>query len=204
MADGITLYGSSDSGNCLKCKWVAERLDVPVRWIEINTFSGETRTPEFLAINPAGQVPVAILADGRMLAQSNAIMLHLAEQSELAPNDAYDRAKMFEWLFWEQYSHEPAIAVRIARKHFLKQRDEELDPALMTRGKAALARMENQLRDTPYLVGAALTLADIALVAYTRYAHRGGFELADYPAVRDWVERVEGELGLESALASGA
>jgi glutathione S-transferase len=139
-----------------------------------------------------------------MLAQSNAIMLHLAEQSELTPNDAYDRAKMFEWLFWEQYSHEPAIAVRIARKHFLKQRDEELDPALMTRGKAALARMETQLRDTPYLVGAALTLADIALVAYTRYAHRGGFELADYPAVRDWVERVEGELGLESALASGA
>lgn len=204
MADGITLYGSSDSGNCLKCKWVAERLDVPVRWIEINTFSGETRTPEFLAINPAGQVPVAILADGRMLAQSNAIMLHLAEQSELAPNGAYDRAKMFEWLFWEQYSHEPAIAVRIARKHFLKQRDEELDPALMTRGKAALARMETQLRNTPYLVGAALTLADIALVAYTRYAHRGGFELADYPAVRDWVGRVEGELGLESALASGA
>jgi glutathione S-transferase len=204
MADGITLYGSSDSGNCLKCKWVAERFDLPERWIEINTFSGETRTPEFLAINPAGQVPVAILADGRMLAQSNAIMLHLAEQSELTPNDAYDRAKMFEWLFWEQYSHEPAIAVRIARKHFLKQRDEELDPALMTRGKAALARMENQLRDTPYLVGAALTLADIALVAYTRYAHRGGFELADYPAVRDWVERVEGELGLESALASGA
>jgi glutathione S-transferase len=203
MTDGITLYGSSDSGNCLKCKWVAERLDVPLRWIETNAFTGETRTPEFLAINPAGQVPVAILADGRMLAQSNAIMLHLAERSELTPNDAYDRAKMFEWLFWEQYSHEPAIAVRIARKHFLKQRDEELDPALMTKGKAALARMETQLRNTPYLVGAALTLADIALVAYTRNAHRGGFQLADYPAVRDWVERVEGELGLESALASG-
>ena len=204
MADGITLYGSSDSGNCLKCKWVAARLGVPVRWIEINTITGETRTPEFLAINPSGQVPVAILADGRMLAQSNAIMLHLAERSELAPSDAYDRAKMFEWLFWEQYSHEPAIAGRIARKHFLKQRDEDLDPVLIIKGKAALARMETQLRNTPYLVGAALTLADIALVAYTRYAHRGGFELADYPAVRDWVQRVEGELGLESALASGA
>jgi glutathione S-transferase len=204
MADVVTLYGSSDSGNCLKGKWVAERLGVPVEWIETNTFAGETRTPEFLAINPAGQVPVAILADGRMLAQSNAIMLYLAEGADLVPREPYERAKMFEWLFWEQYSHEPAIAVRIARKHFLKQRDEDLDPALLTKGKAALARMETELRNTPYLVGEAFTLADIALVAYTRYAHRGGFELADYPSVRDWVVRVERELGLESALPSGA
>ncbi len=204
MADIITLYGSSDSGNCLKCKWVAERLGVAAKWIEINTFNGETRTAEFLAINPAGQVPVTILADGRMLAQSNAIMLYLAENTDLVPRDAYDRAKMFEWLFWEQYSHEPAIAVRIARKHFLKQRDEELDPALLTKGNAALARLETQLGKTPYLIGDALTLADIALVAYTRYAHRGGFDLAHYPSVRDWVGRVEGELGLESALPSGA
>ncbi|MGH6949980.1 MAG: glutathione S-transferase family protein [Vitreimonas sp.] len=203
MAAGITLYGSSDSGNCLKAKWVAARLGIPVRWIETDTFGGETRTPEFLAINPAGQVPVVILADGRMLAQSNAIMLHLAEASELVPRDAYERAKMFEWLFWEQYSHEPAIAVRIARKHFLKQRDEELDPALLTKGKAALARMETQLSESPYLVGGVLTLADVALVAYTRYAHRGGFDLADYPGVKRWVADVERDLGLESVLPSG-
>lgn len=200
MAGPIKLYGSSNSGNCLKGKWVAERMGVPVEWVEIDTFAGETRTADFLAINPAGQVPVAILSDGRMLAQSNAIMLHLAEGGDLIPRDAYERAKMFEWLFWEQYTHEPAIAVRIARKHFLKQRDDELDPALLTKGNAALTRMELQLQGAPYLIGDALTLADVALVAYTRYAHRGGFDLAHYPSVKVWVRRVETELGLESAL----
>ncbi len=196
----ITLYGSSDSGNCLKPKWVAQKLGISVHWIETSSFDGSTRTPEFLALNPAGQVPLAVLADGRKLAQSNAIMLHLAEGSAFVPKDSYDRARMFEWLFWEQYSHEPAIAVRIARKYFLKQRDEDLDPALLTKGNAALVRMELQLRQTPYLVGDAMTLADVALVAYTRYAHRGGFDLREYPAVRDWVARVEGGLGIETAL----
>lgn len=138
----IKLYGSSDSGNCLKPKWVAERLGVEVEWIETSAFDGSTRKPEFLAINPAGQVPVAILPDGRTLAQSNAIMLYLAADSDLVPRDAYERASMFEWLFWEQYSHEPAIAVRIARRHYLGQRDEELDPTLLTKGNAALARLE--------------------------------------------------------------
>jgi glutathione S-transferase len=202
MTGAITLYGSSDSGNCLKPKWVAQRMGVPVQWIETNTFDGSTRTPDFLAINPAGQVPVAILADGRMLAQSNAIMLHLAEGSDLIPRDTYERAKMFEWLFWEQYSHEPAVAVRIARKHFLGKRDDELDPALLTKGNAALARMEQQLKLTPFLVGQALTLADIALVAYTRKAHLGGFRLEDYPSVMEWVARVEQLLGIENPLAA--
>ena len=194
----IKLYGSSNSGNCLKVKWIAARLGVELEWIEIDTFSGATRTPEFLALNPAGQAPLAILPDGRTLAQSNAIMLYLAEHTDLVPTDSYDRARMFEWLFWEQYSHEPAIAVRIARKHYLGQSDAELDPALLTKGKAALARMEQQLSQTPYLVGSSLTLADVALVAYTRAAHRGGFDLGDYPAVKAWVGKIEGELGLES------
>jgi glutathione S-transferase len=181
--------------------WTAERLDVAFEWIEINSLVGETRTPEFLALNPAGQVPVVSLADGRMLAQSNAIMLHLAEGSDLVPENAFDRAKMFEWLFWEQYSHEPAIAVRIARKFFVGQTEAELDPALLPKGKAALARMEAQLVQTPFLVGSVVTLADIALVAYTRAAHRGGFDLNDYPGVKDWVTRIEGELGLEPLAA---
>jgi glutathione S-transferase len=192
----ITLYGSSDSGNCLKPKWVGERLGAPVEWIEVNSFDGSTRTPEFLAINPAGQVPVAALSDGRILAQSNAIMLYLAEGSDLIPRDAYLRAKMLEWMFWEQYSHEPYIAVRIARLHYLKQRAEELDPALMTKGEAALARMELQLKQTPYLIGDELSLADIALVAYTRKAHMGGFDLSRFPAVQGWVRRVEKGLNL--------
>jgi glutathione S-transferase len=190
----MKLYGSSNSGNCLKTRWVAELMELPFEWIEIDTFSGETRTAEFLSINPAGQVPVAVLDDGRMLAQSNAIMLHLADGSALVPRDAYDRAKMFEWLFWEQYSHEPAIAVRIARRHFLRTPDEQLDPALLAKGHAALARMEEQLAETHFLVGASLTLADIALFAYTRNAHLGGYDLASYPAVNAWLSRVVGEL----------
>ncbi len=197
----MKLYGSSDSGNCLKVKWVAARVGAPVEWIETNTFTGETRTPEFLKINPAGQVPVAVLDDGRVLAQSNALMLHLAEGTDLIPHDAYDRAKMFEWLFWEQYSHEPTIAVRIARLHYLRMREDELDPALKTKGEAALARMELQLKRPPYLVGSALSLADIALVAYTRKAHLGGFDLAAYPSVQGWIARVERDLGLDSLVA---
>jgi glutathione S-transferase len=197
VAGKLKLYGSSNSGNCLKAKWVAQLLGVPFEWIEIDSFTGETRTPEFLALNPAGQVPLAVLADGRALAQSNAIMLHLAEGSRLIPADGYDRAKMYEWLFWEQYSHEPAIAVRIARLYFLRTPEAALDPALLTKGNAALARMEVRLTCARYLVGEALTLADIALVAYTRAAHRGGFQLSVFPATGAWILRVEADLGLE-------
>lgn len=196
----MKLYGSSVSGNCLKPKWVLDRLGVAYEWIETDSFDGSTRTPEFLALNPAGQVPVLIFEDGRILAQSNAIMLHFAEGGDLIPRDCYDRAKMFEWLFWEQYSHEPQIAVRIARKHYLGKSDDELDPSLLTKGNAALARMEMQLRQTPFLVGDAPSLADVALVAYTRKAHLGGFKLEDYPSVRRWVAQVEAVLGIESAL----
>jgi glutathione S-transferase len=196
----LKLYGSSNSGNCLKPKWILDRLGIGYEWIETDSFDGSTRTPEFLALNPAGQVPIVILEDGRLLAQSNAMMVHFAEGSDLIPSDAYDRAKMFEWLFWEQYSHEPQIAVRIARKHFLGKRDDELDPSLLTKGHAALARMELQLKQTPFFVGDALSLADVALVAYTRRAHLGGFDLKDYPAVRGWVVRVEELLGIGSAL----
>jgi len=199
MSEAFTLYGSSSSGNSLKPKWVADKLGIPFRWIEVNTFNGETRTPGFLKLNPAGQAPVIVFADGRTLAQSNAIMLHLAEGSTLVPADAFERAKMFEWMFWEQYSHEPTIAVRIARRHYLGISDSELDPALLTKGNAALARLELQLSQSLYLVGQALTLADVALVAYTRVAHRGGFDLNQFPAVKAWVVRVEGDLGLQPA-----
>ncbi len=200
----LKLYGSSISGNCLKPRWVMDRLGVAYDWIETDSFDGSTRTPAFLAINPAGQVPVLVLEDGRTLAQSNAMMLHFAEGSDLIPKDAFARAKMFEWLFWEQYSHEPQIAVRIARKHYLGKCEDELEPSLLSKGNAALARMELQLNATPFLVGDTLSLADIALVAYTRKADLGGFNLRDYPAVRGWVARVEELLGLESALSSNS
>ena len=195
----MTIYGDSVSGNCLKGKWVAELLALPFEWRETSVVDKATRTPEFLALNPAGQVPVLVLDDGRILAQSNAIMLHLAEGSRLIPKDSYARAKMYEWLFWEQYSHEPNIASRRFLVAYLKQ---EPPAHMLPKGEAALARMQLQLKETPYLVGEALSLADIALVAYTRVAHEGGFDLAKYPAVQAWIARVERDLGLKPAIAA--
>ncbi len=195
----LTVYGDSISGNCLKVKWVAERLAIPFRWIETDVLKAETRKPDFLALNPAGQVPLAILEDGRPLAQSNGIMLHLAEGSDLIPADPYERAKMFEWLFWEQYSHEPYVAVARFQMAYLGKPASDLDPKLVERGKAALQRLEDALEGQDFLVGPRLTLADIALVAYTRVAHEGGFDLADYPAVKAWVARVEAALGIDPA-----
>ncbi|MGZ3275665.1 MAG: glutathione S-transferase family protein [Caulobacteraceae bacterium] len=193
----LQIYGDRVSGNCLKVKWTAERLGVPYRWIQTDVLKAETRTPEFLAMNPAGQVPLVVLEDGRPLAQSNAIILHLAEGSDLIPKDAYDRGRMLEWLFWEQYSHEPYVAVARFHRLLLGKPASEIEPRLMERGNGALARLERQLGETPFLVGEALTLADVALVAYTRVAHEGGFDLDDYPAVKAWVARVEAELGID-------
>ena len=186
----MRIFGDSISGNCLKVKWVADRLGLKYEWIEIDILAGESRTPEFLALNPAGQVPMVVLDDGRPLAQSNAIILHLAEGSDLIPIDAYQRAKMLEWMFWEQYSHEPYVAVARFQVHQGKAVG-DLEPRIVERGKAALQRLEDGLSASPFLVGEALSLADVALVAYTRVAHEGGFDLADYPRVRAWVGRVE-------------
>ncbi|MDP3175524.1 MAG: glutathione S-transferase family protein [Phenylobacterium sp.] len=193
----MKVYGDSISGNCLKVKWTADRLRIPYDWIEVDFQKGTTRTPEFLALNPAGQVPLVILDDGRPLAQSNAIIVHLAEGSELIPADAYDRAKMFEWLFWEQYSHEPYIAVARFQVRYLGRAVSELEPRIVERGRAALARLELAAAFSPFLVGAAVTLADVSLVAYTRWADHGGFELSDYPGVQGWIGRVEQAMGIE-------
>tara|TARA_R100001163_G_C5035596_1_gene174855 strand:+ start:203 stop:814 length:612 start_codon:yes stop_codon:yes gene_type:complete len=195
----ITLYGASSSGNCLKTRWIADLMGVDYDWREMDVFAGDTRTEDFLALNPAGQVPCMVREDGRVLAQSNAIMLYLAEGSSLIPEDTFDRAKMMEWMFWEQYSHEPAIAVRRAQLKFMNIPEAEIDPMLMQKGRRALGVMELRLMARDFIVGERMTLADVALVAYTRVAHEGGFDLADFPAVRSWVHRVERELGLEPA-----
>lgn len=195
----LQLYGDSISGNCLKPKWTADLLGLPYDWRETRVMAGETRAPAFLALNPWGQVPLAVLADGRRLAQSNAIMLHLAEGSRLVPADAYARAKMYEWLFWEQYSHETTIAVRRFRVAYMKQKESEIDPALLSRGTAALQYMDAHLADRSYFAGDALSCADIALVAYTRWAPEGGFDLAPLGRVRAWIARVENDLGLAPA-----
>ncbi len=197
----LTLYGNCESGNCLKPRWVADVLGVEYDWVEVDIFAGEAGTEEFLAVNPAGQVPLARWPDGRVLPQSNAIMLHLAEAagSALIPTDPFQRAQMMSWLFWEQYSHEPYIAVRRSKLKFQNIAEGDLDPNLLARGRRALGVMELQLQFSDWLVGQSMTLADIALVAYTRVAHEGGFDLDEFPAVQRWVARVERELGIGHA-----
>jgi glutathione S-transferase len=192
----MKIYGDSKSGNCLKVKWVADFLGLSSDWIETDIMVGESRTAEFLELNPAGQVPTVILPDGRPLAQSNAIILHLAEGSVLVPSDPYDRAKMLEWLFWEQYSHEPYVAVARFQVKYQGKPVADLEPRLVERGDGALQRMEDGLGATGFLVGAEASLADVALVAYTRMAGDGGFDLARYPKVQAWIRRVEQALNI--------
>ncbi len=195
----MRIYGDSNSGNCLKVRWVCDKLALPYRWIEIDTRKGETRTPQFLEMNGAGQVPTVAFDDGRTLAQSNAIIRYLARDSALIPRDAFAAAKMDEWLFWEQYSHEPYIAVCRFQMVYLGKPASDLDPDKIKRGYAALARIEQQLALTRFLVGDALSLADIALLAYTRLAHEGSFHLDGYAAVRRWIGEAETVLGLPAA-----
>lgn len=196
MDDAMLIYGDLNSGNCLKVKWVCDALSLPYQWIAVDTLKGETRTPEFLALNPAGQVPVVALGDGRALAQSNAIIRYLARGSDLIPDDPHAAAKMDEWLFWEQYSHEPYIAVCRYQMVYLGRPASELDPDRVKRGHAALTLMERHLAGSRYLVGECCTLADVALLAYTRLAPEGGFALRDYPAVVRWISDAERALGL--------
>jgi glutathione S-transferase len=192
----MEIYGDDRSGNCLKVRWTAVRLNLSFVWHEVLALTGQTEIPEFRALNPFGQVPVVRFDDGRTLAQSNAIILYLAEGSALIPTDAFDRAKMYEWLFWEQYSHEPVIAVRRAKVHLLGHTDNEIDPSLLPRGQVILTRMEEHLRGRNWFVGSSFTLADMALLPYTRFADQGGFELHRYPALQTWISRCEELLGL--------
>lgn len=187
----LTVYGDSRSGNCLKVRWLLDRLGRAYDWLETDIMTGVTRMPDFLALNPAGQVPLVVLEDRRTLAQSNAILVHFGEGTDLIPAKAYDRARMFEWLFWEQYSHEPYVAVARFRMTYEGLPREALEPRLVERGNAALDRMEQALASSSFLVGDTLTLADIALVAYTRVAHEGGFDLYGRPNLRAWIARVE-------------
>jgi glutathione S-transferase len=185
----MKIHGDLNSGNCLKVKWVCDRLALPYAWVGIDTLKRETRTTQFLKLNSAGQVPTVEFDDGRVLAESNAIIRYLARGSDLIPADAFAAAKMDEWLFWEQYSHEFQMV-------YLGKPASDLDPDKIKRGYAALARMEHQLALTPFLVGDTLSLADVSLLAYTRLAHEGGFHLDGYAAVRRWIGEAERSLGL--------
>ena len=189
----MKIYGDHRSGNCYKLELLCALLDLDYEWQSVDIMRGDTRTPEFLARNPNAKVPLLELSDGRCLAESNAILLFLAEGSRLVPTESFSRARMFQWLFFEQYSHEPYIAVArfIALYLGLPQERQAEYQSKQAGGYKALDVMETQLRDSPYLVADEPSLADIALYAYTHVAADGGFELTGYPAITAWLRRIE-------------
>jgi glutathione S-transferase len=196
----MRLYGDLGSGNCLKVKYTADRLGLPYTWVPIDIMKGETRTPEFLARFPFGRIPAVELDDGRRLAESNAILRYLARGSALLPDDAFTQANIDGLLFWEQYSHEPYVATTRYHIVYLKRSLAQREAWRVERGEAALDTMDRRLlAGRSWLVGETMTIADIALLPYTRLAHEGGFDLSSRPNVRSWIGRCEGALGLEPA-----
>ena len=188
----FTVYGMASSGNCYKVRLALEQLELPFRWVEVDSSRGETRSTDFLRRNPNGQVPTLELEDGSHLPESNAILAYLAEGSPLMPAGHLERARVLQWMFFEQYSHEPYVAVARFILRYLppdSPRRAEL-PRLHERGYRALGVMEQHLAREPYFAAGRYTVADIALYAYTHCAPVGGFDLARYPAVRAWLGRV--------------
>ena len=191
----FTVYGMADSGNCYKVKLALEQLGKPYRWVEVDSTRGETRSKEFLARNPNGKVPTLQLEDGSYLPESNAILYYLAEGTPLLPADKLGRARALQWMFFEQYSHEPYLAVARAILRFEpadSPRRGEL-PRLLERGARALSVMERHLETEPFLVDARYSIADIALYAYTHCAADGGFDMKKYPAINAWLDRVRSQ-----------
>ena len=188
----LKLYEMADSGNCYKVRLLLHQLAIDYERIGIDILKGESRTREFLELNPNGKVPLLVFSDGRPLAESNAMLIHLAHGTPLLPEDPYDRAIATQWLFFEQYSHEPFIATNRFWRHILREPDNYAAQiqANEPRGYQALDVMENNLADRPFFAGASYSIADIGLYAYTHVAGEGGFDLGGYANVRAWLERV--------------
>ena len=193
----MKIFGDVISGNCLKVKYTADYLGIPYEWVPIDILKQQAKTAEFLSLNPTGQVPVIELDDGRTLSQSNAIIQYLAAGSQLLPEDAFECAKVNELLFWEQYSHEPYVAVCRFVMRYQGKRAEERELWRVERGEAALNYMESWLMDRDWFVSGRMSIADIALLAYTRLAHEGGFDLSERPRVVAWIDRSVAELSIQ-------
>lgn len=186
------VYGDAFSGNCYKVKLLLTQLDQPFTWVPIDIMQGESRTPEFLAKNANGKIPLLEYKPGHYLSESNAILCYLADGSEFWPSERLLRAQALQWLFFEQYSHEPYIATSRYIMRYLG-RPSDMEGALeekRPRGYAALDVMEQHLHAHDFFVGGRYSIADIGLYAYTHVAHEGGFDLALYPATRAWLTRV--------------
>ncbi|WP_286235668.1 glutathione S-transferase family protein [Thalassotalea sediminis] len=189
----MKIYGDIQSGNCYKIKLLCSLLGVEHEWIHVDIMAGDTTKSEFLKKNPSGKIPLLELEDGRCLSESNAILNYLSVGSELLPSDIFKLAKVQQWQFFEQYSHEPYIAVARFIAKYLGLPDERKAEyeAKQSGGHKALAVMENQLSTSPYLAGDSLTTADISLYGYTHVAHEGGFDLKAYPSVLAWIDRIQ-------------
>lgn len=190
----MRLYQMQDSGNCYKIRLLAHLLELPLELIDIDILKGESRTEDFLTKNPNGRVPVLELDDGKFLAESNAIITYLAENTPYWPEDRFTRAQVLQWMFFEQYSHEPYIAVARFWKSISPVFPPEMQvrqPEWDQRGNAALEVMERHLTGRSYFVDGHPTVADIALFAYTHVAHEGGFDLTRYPNISLWIERIK-------------
>jgi glutathione S-transferase len=196
MADpqGLVLHQMRMSGNCYKVRLAAHQLGIPLTLRDYPLHGGETRTPEFLAGNPNGRVPMLEYPDGRVLPESGAILFHLSEGTPLQPTDPWHRAQMLQWMFFEQYSHEPYVAVArfwlaYASADALEKK-RHLVAEWHAKGHAALGVMEIHLTRQDWFAGRGYSIADIALYGYTHCAGEGGFDLASYPAIRGWLRRV--------------
>ena len=191
----ITLYDYLDSGNGYKIRLLLAQLGIPYRHVELDIMRGETRTPEYLAMNPDGRIPMLELEDGRHLAQSDAILWYLADGTDMLPAERFARAQVLQWMFFEQYSHEPYVATpRFIMRHFAADSPRRAElPQRQARGRDALAVMERHLHSHSYFVEERYTIADIALYGYTHVAEDGGIELGPYPSVRAWLARVAGQ-----------
>ena len=195
--NSYVVYGMRASGNCYKVLLLLEQLELPYRWVEVNSTRGETRTPEFLARNPNGKIPLLEVEPGKYLSESNAILVYLAESSGLLPETRWQRAQALQWMFFEQYSHEPYVAVARFIMKYLPADDPRAAelPKLREKGYQALSVMERHLQQQPIFAGEAYSVADIALFAYTHKAAEGGYGLTPYTAVRVWLERVQAQAG---------
>ncbi|MBC8130139.1 MAG: glutathione S-transferase family protein [Rhizobiaceae bacterium] len=190
----ITIYGMLDSGNCYKPRLLCALLGIPFCHVEVSMLDGGTKRPDFVALNPKGQVPLLVLEDGRRLSESNAILVYLGEGSRFVPAEPFENARMLQWMFFEQNAHELSVAMRRSLTVYEERRHlatPERMADLLARGEAALVVMERQLAEAPFLVGEEPTLADLALYAYTHLAQEGGFDLSRCPAIRRWLGRIE-------------
>lgn len=192
------VYGMVSSGNCHKVKLALDILKLPYRWHETDIMKGESRTPEFLRMNANGKVPLLQIDDHTFLPESNAILCYLADGTPLWPGDRLQRAQVLQWLFFEQYSHEPYIAVARFIRMYMKKNDDERMPNLHKRGYAALDVMERHLGTQSFFAAGSFSIADIALFAYTHKAADGLFDLAAYPNVRSWLARCLAQPGMSS------